>query len=215
MCSTDFFFHFKQDGVASFLSQTLKRTHNTNKQRWLPQKCMFLHKEPERFCFIFMKKCLTDSSSFSMPLGICGTARLIAEYSVKSGNSSAIWIFNGFEGSRALARNDNFDIFLCILGLVWFRFSLCSYSCCCCCCCCVTAAVTPVYVWQWCRTGICSKINCEVVVAGWFFFLLTFRSFFSSLFYKHKMGFSKKNIFYLLVRRTVVLDHYKIIQHSP
>lgn len=33
---------------------------------------------------------LTDSSPFSIPLTICGIARLIAEYSVKCGNFSPI-----------------------------------------------------------------------------------------------------------------------------
>lgn len=43
-----------------------------------------------------------------MPLGICGTARLIAEYSWRSGSSSAKYIGIAFEGSRALALNESF-----------------------------------------------------------------------------------------------------------
>lgn len=50
---------------------------HTNMADLLRKKCFFAH-------FI-----LTDSSSFSMPLGIWGTALLIAEYSGRSGNSSA------------------------------------------------------------------------------------------------------------------------------
>ena len=59
-----------------------------------------------------MQKKLTDSSSFSMPLGIWGTARFMAEYSGKSGSSSAKYIGIGLVGSRALALNDSFDIFV-------------------------------------------------------------------------------------------------------
>lgn len=65
-----------------------------------------------KLSFLNMASVLTDSSSFSMPLGIWGTARLIAEYSWMSGSSSARQMGIGFEGSNALARNDNFvDIF--------------------------------------------------------------------------------------------------------
>lgn len=54
---------------------------------------------------------LTASSSFSIPLGIWGTARLMAEYSGRSGSSSAKYMGIGLDGSRALARNESFDIF--------------------------------------------------------------------------------------------------------
>lgn len=54
---------------------------------------------------------LTISSSFSMPVGMAGTARLMAAYSDKSGSSSAVKTgINLFE-SKALARNETLLIF--------------------------------------------------------------------------------------------------------
>lgn len=49
----------------------------------------------------------TDSSSFSIPVGICGTARLIEAYSCRSGRSSQRNTGSGFEASSARARNDS------------------------------------------------------------------------------------------------------------
>lgn len=48
---------------------------------------------------------LTVSSSFSMPVGICGTVLLIALNSAKSGISSCIYTGMGLEASSCLARN--------------------------------------------------------------------------------------------------------------
>lgn len=48
---------------------------------------------------------LTVSSSFSMPVGICGTVLLIALNSAKSEISSCIYTGIGFEASSCLARN--------------------------------------------------------------------------------------------------------------
>lgn len=53
---------------------------------------------------------LTDSSSFSMPVGICGTARLMAAKSGRSGTSSARRTGMGLVVSKARARNDNLDM---------------------------------------------------------------------------------------------------------
>lgn len=49
----------------------------------------------------------TDSSSFSIPVGICGTARFIEAYSCRSGKSSQRKTGSGFEASSARARNDS------------------------------------------------------------------------------------------------------------
>lgn len=49
----------------------------------------------------------TDSSSFSIPVGICGTARFIEAYSCRSGRSSQRKTGSGFEASSARARNDS------------------------------------------------------------------------------------------------------------
>lgn len=49
----------------------------------------------------------TDSSSFSMPVGICGTARLMEAYSAKSGRSSQRKTGSGLDASSARARNDS------------------------------------------------------------------------------------------------------------
>lgn len=49
----------------------------------------------------------TDSSSFSMPVGICGTARLIEAYSARSGKSSQRKTGSGLDASSARARNDS------------------------------------------------------------------------------------------------------------
>lgn len=54
----------------------------------------------------------TDSSSFSIPVGICGTARLIEAYSCRSGKSSQRNTGRGLLASSARARNDNLLIFL-------------------------------------------------------------------------------------------------------
>lgn len=54
----------------------------------------------------------TDSSSFSIPVGICGTARLIEAYSCRSGRSSQRKTGRGLEASSARARNDNLLIFI-------------------------------------------------------------------------------------------------------
>ena len=48
---------------------------------------------------------LTVSSSFSIPVGICGTVLLIALNSAKSGMSSCIYTGIGLEASSCLARN--------------------------------------------------------------------------------------------------------------
>jgi len=56
----------------------------------------------------------TDSSSFSIPVGICGTARLIDAYSCRSGRSSQRKTGRGLEASSARARNDSLLIFLYI-----------------------------------------------------------------------------------------------------
>lgn len=49
----------------------------------------------------------TDSSSFSIPVGICGTALFIEAYSCRSGRSSQRKTGSGFEASSARARNDS------------------------------------------------------------------------------------------------------------
>lgn len=54
---------------------------------------------------------ITDSSSFSMPVGIWGTARLMEAYSCRSGRSSQRKTGNGLDASSARARNDNLLIF--------------------------------------------------------------------------------------------------------
>lgn len=53
---------------------------------------------------------LTHSSSFSIPVGICGTARLMAAKSGRSGISSARKTGIGLHASSARALNDSFDI---------------------------------------------------------------------------------------------------------
>ena len=51
-----------------------------------------------------------DPSSFSIPVGICGAARLIQAFSCGSGRSSQRKTGSGFEASSARARNDSFLI---------------------------------------------------------------------------------------------------------
>ena len=63
---------------------------------------------------------LTDSSSFSIPDGICGTARLIERYSGRSGSSSDRYMGIGLEASRALALNDS--LLMAIVPEVWFQY---------------------------------------------------------------------------------------------
>ena len=54
----------------------------------------------------------TVSSSFSMPVGIWGTARLIIVKSGKSGSSWAMKTAIGLAASKARARNDNFVVLI-------------------------------------------------------------------------------------------------------
>lgn len=54
----------------------------------------------------------TDSSSFSMPVGICGTARLMDTYSCRSGRSSQRKTGSGLRASSARALNDSLLILL-------------------------------------------------------------------------------------------------------
>lgn len=53
------------------------------------------------------KRAPTFSSSFSIPVGICATARLIGVHSARSGNSSAQYTGIDFVASKFLARNDS------------------------------------------------------------------------------------------------------------
>lgn len=53
------------------------------------------------------KRTPTFSSSFSIPVGICATARLIGVHSARSGNSSAQYTGIDFVASKVRARNDS------------------------------------------------------------------------------------------------------------
>lgn len=91
-------------------------------QTWRPF-CSSLRRLAQRLCFTqntpkysnssrAAVKSRTDSSSFSIPVGICGTALLMEAYSCRSGRSSQRKTGSGLLASSARARNDNLLIFI-------------------------------------------------------------------------------------------------------
>ena len=93
----------KQQTLTSFRRHNSVRAKSV-KSRWPPTRTHYIFKNIYEWA-IYVD--LTDSSSFSIPVGICGTARLIAEKSGKSGSSSVMYTGIDFEASSARARNDN------------------------------------------------------------------------------------------------------------
>lgn len=85
--------------TGSLVEIKLFSTNHTEHRHWLGRNHRARHlnrrKLSHRLGRVFKpiwrrpKNFPTDSSSFSIPLGICGTALLMAEYSGRSGSSSA------------------------------------------------------------------------------------------------------------------------------
>jgi len=67
-------------------------------------------------------KKLTDSSSFSIPVGICGTALLWPVYSCFPEISSFLYTGSGLLASRALARNESLLIVVVVESKIFLMF---------------------------------------------------------------------------------------------
>lgn len=80
-------------------------------QSSIPPSTWALYTNPYKEMSIILSQTLTDSSSFSIPVGIWGTARLIVLNSDKSGNSSAWYTGRALLASSWRALNDNLLIF--------------------------------------------------------------------------------------------------------